>query len=210
MTHKTEYRPITAPNKMITTACFGNTYISVVQGDITKEPVAVIVNAANHELTPGGGVCGAIYSAAGDLPFEECRTIHPEGVDIGIAFRTGPGKLLKKGLSGIIHVPGPDCRIPAQEKQKGALLKKSYWNVLEVARMAGDRTISIPAISTSHFGYKPVKEATLIACNTIKEYLHHHKDAFDEVRLIFHDQGEDLQTAQIYVENLARSTPKRS
>lgn len=209
MIQKTEYRPITAPNQLITTASFGNTYISVVLGDITKEPVAAIVNAANIALTPGGGVSGSIFKAAGDLPFEECRTIHPEGVEVGIAFRTGPGKLLKKGLSGIIHVPGPDCSIPAQAKMKAQLLKKAYWNTLEVARMAGDRTLTIPAISTAHFGYKPVKEATLIACETVKEFLHHHKDAFDEVRLIFHDRGEDLDTAKNFVDELAHSSGRR-
>ncbi len=80
--------------------------VTLLQGDITKETTDAIVNAANSELLPGGGVCGAIHRAGGPDIAEECRRIRVErgSVATGTAVATSGGKLSAKH---VIHAVGP-------------------------------------------------------------------------------------------------------
>jgi O-acetyl-ADP-ribose deacetylase (regulator of RNase III) len=140
----------------------GHSFLEVVQGDITEQDTEAIVNAANTELAPGGGVAGAIHSAAGPKLWEECRTLG--------GCRTGEAKLTKAyelPSKYIIHTVGPVYSgIDADEE----LLKNCYFNSLQLADFHKIRTISFPAISTGIFGY-PVKDASEVAMQTIINYL---------------------------------------
>jgi O-acetyl-ADP-ribose deacetylase (regulator of RNase III) len=143
--------------------------ITIKQGDITKEEVDVIVNAANTRLAGGGGVDGAIHKAAGPSVMEECRVIG--GCGTGRAVITGAGRLKAKR---IIQTPGPVWS--GGHKGEPALLKSCYENSLKLAREEGWRTIAFPAISTGVYGY-PVDEAAKIALMVGKEF----EAYFDEI-----------------------------
>ncbi|MDD4012614.1 MAG: O-acetyl-ADP-ribose deacetylase [Candidatus Omnitrophica bacterium] len=129
--------------------------ITIKQGDITKEAVDVIINAANTRLAGGGGVDGAIHRAAGPSVMEECRVIGR--CPTGQAVMTGAGRLTAKK---IIHTPGPVWK--GGERGEADLLRDCYVNSFALAHKAGLKTIAFPAISTGVYGY-PVKEAAIIA-----------------------------------------------
>lgn len=155
--------------------------ITIKQGDITKQDVDVIVNAANTRLSGGGGVDGAIHYAAGKSVLEECRKIR--GCKTGEAVITSAGKLKTKR---IIHTPGPIWR--GGDKNEPELLKNSYHNSFLLAKKHNLKTIAFPAISTGVYGY-PLEEATKIALSTAREF---EKD-FDEIRFIcFSDAHFDV------------------
>lgn len=143
-------------------ARIGSSYLEVVRGDITNQDTEAIVNAANTELAPGGGVAGAIHSAAGPKLWQECRTLG--GCITGEAKLTKAYELPNKY---VIHTVGPVYSgIDADEE----LLKNCYFNSLQLADSHKIRTISFPAISTGIFGY-PIKDASEVAIRTIINYL---------------------------------------
>ena len=135
----------------------------IVVGDITRLEVDAIVNAANAQLAPGGGVCGAIHRAAGPKLAEECARVGP--CPTGEARITGGYDL---PAAHVIHTVGPvyhDGRSgePAQ-------LISCYRRSLELAGAGGLRSIAFPCISTGVFGY-PLEHATRIALETIRSWL---------------------------------------
>lgn len=146
----------------------------VVQGDILAQPVDLIVNAANSALLPGGGVCGAIFSKAGQEVVDECEKIG--SCPTGHVVLTGAGKAPFKG---IIHAVGPIWQGGSQNEEE--LLASAYWNAMTVAykymREHGLKHISIafPCISTGIYGY-PAKEAAQIAISTIKKIKREYPD----------------------------------
>lgn len=146
--------------------------IIIKQGDITKEDVDVVVNAANIRLGGGGGVDGAIHRAAGASLMDECRQIGC--CKTGEAVITNAGNLLAKK---IIHTPGPIWRGGNQREPE--LLKNCYDNSFSLAKRNGLKTIAFPSISTGVYGY-PIKEAAGIALNAGKK----HQNEFDEIRYI--------------------------
>lgn len=146
--------------------------ITIKLGDITKEDVGVIVNAANSGLRGGGGVDGAIHRAAGHLVMEECRSIGR--CDTGGAVITNAGQLKARK---IIHAVGPIWR--GGDKRESELLKSCYEKSFLLAKEEGLRSIAFPAISTGAYGY-PIEEATKIALGIGKSF---EKD-FDEIRYI--------------------------
>ena len=149
-------------------------------GDITKEDVNAIVNAANTGLCGGGGVDGAIHRAAGPSVMEACRKIG--SCPTGKAVMTGAGRLKAKY---IIHTPGPVWH--GGSRHEAALLEGCYRNSLLLAKGHNLRSIAFPAISTGVYGY-PLESATRIALSVGKEF---YKD-FDEIRYVcFSD--EDLE-----------------
>jgi len=138
---------------------FGATDIVLKQGDITREEVDAIVNAANSRLAGGGGVDGAIHQAGGRDIMRECDAIRARqgGCPTGEAVITRAGRLAARH---VVHTVGPVWQGGgAQEPQ---LLASAYRNSLAVAARHGLRTIAFPAISTGVFGF-PARRAASIA-----------------------------------------------
>lgn len=131
--------------------------------DITTLAVDAIVNAANPQLAPGGGVCGAIHRAAGPELARACAAVAP--CPTGEA-RLTPGFGLPARY--VIHAVGPVW----QRGRAGepALLASAYRNTLRLARARGLRTVAFPAISTGIYGY-PLDQATRIAVRAVREEL---------------------------------------
>jgi O-acetyl-ADP-ribose deacetylase (regulator of RNase III) len=161
--------------------------VLVVVGDITRQDVTAIVNAANSSLLGGGGVDGAIHRQGGPAILEECRqirkTIYPEGLPTGHAVLTTGGNLAARY---VIHTVGP---IYGQEPERQSdLLAACYQNSLLVARQHDVASIAFPSISTGVFGY-PKHEAAQVASATIKQFLSA-DEQIKEVRLVFFQESD--------------------
>lgn len=136
-----------------------NVEIEVSKGDIANQPdFEAVVNAANAQLTTGGGVAGAIHSAAGPGLYEECKALAP--IAPGEAVITGAHKLPNKY---VIHCLGP---VYGRDNPADKLLGNCYKNALKCSEDKQVKSVAFPAISTGVFGY-PIKEATRISFNTI-------------------------------------------
>ena len=162
--------------------------IEAVRGDITREHVDAIVNAANQSLAGGGGVDGAIHRAAGaDDLHAACAALG--GCPTGDAKAT-PGF----GLAArwVIHTVGPRYRDGHHDEP--ALLTSCYRRSLQVADDLGARSVAFPAISTGIYGYPP-DEAATIAVDTIRTT----STSVDVVRLVAFDE----LTLRLYEERLA-------
>jgi len=129
-------------------------------GDITAETTDAIVNAANSGLARGGGVCGAIFAAAGPGLAEACTTIG--GCPTGDA-RATPGFALPARF--IVHAVGPVWQGGGHGEAQ--LLASAYRRSLAVADEVGARSVAFPAISTGIFGY-PLADATAVAVATVR------------------------------------------
>ena len=130
--------------------------MTVVQGDITKQEVDAIVNAANEALRGGGGVDGAIHRAAGRELKAECKKIG--GCPTGEARIT---KGYRLPASYVIHTVGPVWR--GGDRGEPEKLAACYRNSLKLAAENGVRTIAFPGISTGVYGY-PLEEAPAWRC----------------------------------------------
>lgn len=151
-------------------------------GNITREQVDAIVNAANWTLLGGGGVDGAIHAAGGAEIMKACeeirKTQYPKGLPTGKAVITTGGNLPAKF---VIHTVGP---IRGIDKENEAFqLADCYKNSLQLAVENELETIAFPAISTGAYGY-PKDEAAKIVSKTVKEFLSEN-DRIKQVRLIF-------------------------
>lgn len=137
--------------------------IELMQGDITTLNVDAIVNAANAQLSGGGGVDGAIHAAAGPQLMEACRPLG--GCPTGRAKIT-PGFRLPARY--VIHTVGPIWS-GGQSGEPG-LLADCYRNSILLAKQHGVESIAFPAISTGAYGY-PFEPATRIALETTEQAL---------------------------------------
>lgn len=135
----------------------------IFQGSVVNADVDAIVNAANNELLYGGGVCGAIFEAAGfdDLQ-EECELY--EYCETGKAVLTHGYKLKAKY---IIHAVGPVYYGNSNAEEE---LRSAYLSALKLADENNLESIAFPCLSTGIFGY-PIKEATRIAIKTVMDYV---------------------------------------
>jgi O-acetyl-ADP-ribose deacetylase (regulator of RNase III) len=132
--------------------------IEAVRGDITRQDVDAIVNAANSSLLGGGGVDGAIHRAAGPALLAECRrlreTVLPDGLPTGQAVATSGGALQARW---IVHTVGP--KYWEHPDGGAALLESCHTSSLDAAAAIGARSIAFPAISCGVFGWQPVEAA---------------------------------------------------
>ena len=154
------------------------TRIEIIQGDITKQAVDAIVNAANTTLLGGGGVDGAIHRAAGPELLAECRTLH--------GCKTGEAKLTKGyrlPAKYVIHTPGPVWH--GGDRHEPELLASCYRSCLELAAEHGCRTVDFPSISTGVYHF-PLDRAAGIAIGTIAAFLSAHPE-IERVRMVCFD-----------------------
>ena len=164
--------------------------IEIIRGDITKQAVDAIVNAANCSLLGGGGVDGAIHRAAGPELLAECRTLH--GCETGKAKLTKGYRLPAKY---VIHTPGPVWHGGGYGEER--LLASCYRSCLELAAEQGCKTVDFPSISTGVYHF-PLEKASRIALREIDAFLKAHPE-LERVRMVCFDE----RTKAAYEEALA-------
>ena len=156
-------------------------------GDITREAVDAVVNAANSSLLGGGGVDGSIHRAGGPSILEECREIrrtrYPEGLPTGEAVLTTAGHMPARH---VIHTVGPVYG--SHGGREAELLAAAYRNSLALAAAHALGSVAFPSISTGAYGY-PREEAAVVASRTIVEFLND-DETVKEVRLVFFSKDQ--------------------
>ncbi|GAB2574918.1 O-acetyl-ADP-ribose deacetylase [Spirosoma areae] len=161
--------------------------IRVIQGDITKQAVDAIVNAANSSLLGGGGVDGAIHRAAGPDLIVECRMLH--------GCKTGDAKLTKGyrlPALYVIHTVGPVWRGGSQDEPN--LLASCYRRSLEIAAENKLTSLAFPNISTGIYGY-PKDKAASVALAAVRQFLNE-STSIEEVLFVCFN----TENYQIYAE----------
>ena len=157
------------------------TAIELVQGDITRESVDAIVNAANSSLLGGGGVDGAIHRRGGPAILEDSRRLRAahlgKGLPTGRAVATTAGDL---DARWVVHTVGP---VFSATEDRSDLLASCYRESLRVAGELGARTVAFPAISTGVYGW-PMEDGARIAVETVRAA----DTTVEEVRFVLFDE----------------------
>ncbi|MFE1798766.1 MULTISPECIES: O-acetyl-ADP-ribose deacetylase [unclassified Streptomyces] len=157
------------------------TGIELVRGDITRQSVDAIVNAANSSLLGGGGVDGAIHRRGGPEILAECRKLrashYGKGLRTGQAVATTAGRL---DARWVIHTVGP---VFSADEDRSELLVSCYRESLRVADELGARTVAFPAVSAGIFGW-PMEDAARVAVGTVRDT----ETAVTEVRFVLFDE----------------------
>jgi O-acetyl-ADP-ribose deacetylase (regulator of RNase III) len=162
--------------------------IKVIQGDITKQQVDAVVNAANSSLMGGGGVDGAIHRAGGKQILDDCLDIiNRQGrCKTGEAVITTGGKL---PAHYVIHTVGPVWN--GGKKDEPQLLANCYHNSLNLAVEHGIKSIAFPNISTGIYHY-PKPEAAEVALNTVVKFLETNESLTEVVFVCFDKENFEL------------------
>jgi len=177
--------------------------IELVEGDITRQSVDAIVNAANSSLMGGGGVDGAIHDAGGSEILEECRKIVAEQgtLQAGRAVSTTAGRL---PAGFVIHTVGPVWH--GGEHGEAETLESCYRESLKVADRLRLTKIAFPSISTGAFRY-PLRPAAEIALKTVAITLPELRNVRDVRFVLF--SNADFKSYTRALESLAASKPDR-
>lgn len=169
-------------------ASFGKGTLELIRGDITRERVDAIVNAANSRLAGGGGVDGAIHRAGGPAIMKECAEIG--GCPTGSTVMTGAGTLHAKA---VLHTVGPIWRGGGGGEEK--LLASCYATALELCEKHGFDSVAFPSVSTGVYGY-PVDRAAPVALGAIAAHMRRHEKPrlirmvlFDETTLAAYENA---------------------
>jgi O-acetyl-ADP-ribose deacetylase (regulator of RNase III) len=165
--------------------------IECVQGDLTRERVDAIVNAAAPHLRGGGGVDGAIHRAAGPGLLRECIERHPGGCPTGEARITGGHDLAARF---VIHTVGPVYR--DGRSGEAELLAACHRNSVALAAQHDVSTLSFPAISTGAFGY-PWAEAAEVSLSSLGAALAEHAGVAQVRLVLFGDELHGLFSATL-------------
>ncbi len=154
-----------------------------VLGDITRQRVDAVVNAANSSLLGGGGVDGAIHRVGGPEILAECRALrasrYEAGLPVGQAVATTAGRLPARW---VIHTVGP---VFSGREDRSGLLASCYRESLRVAGEVGAVTVAFPAVSTGLFRW-PLADAARIAAATVRAEAH--RGPFTELRFVLFDE----------------------
>ena len=135
--------------------------LTVVEGDITRQDVDAVVNAANRAMRGGGGVDGAIHRAGGPAVLEDCVRRFPNGLGTGDAGWTTAGEMAARW---VIHVVGPNYTAGERDR---SLLTSCYANALAVADGLGARSVAFPLVSAGIYGW-PRQDAIAAAVETLR------------------------------------------
>lgn len=155
--------------------------IECVQGDIAKQPdMDAVVNAANAQLMPGGGVAGALHRAAGPGLADECAPMAP--IRPGEAVISGGHRLPNRH---VIHCLGP---VYGYDRPEADLLATCYDNALDLAEAHGLHSLAFPALSTGAFGY-PMADAANVAFRTLLAHAPSLRSV-DHIRFVLFDAAD--------------------
>jgi len=180
----------------------GNRSLELVLGDITGQPVDVIVNAANQRLAGGGGVDGAIHRRGGPALMQELREKYPQGCPAGSAVVTGPGDLPARF---VFHAVGPVWH--GGHSGEAETLGRVYRTCLDMAEERRCESIVFPSISTGAYRY-PIGQAAEIALGTMvadlqEEALHGERRSLQLIRFCLFSR-EDFAVYERCLEGLLR------
>jgi O-acetyl-ADP-ribose deacetylase (regulator of RNase III) len=167
------------------------TELRLERGDITRQAVDAVVNAANSGLLGGGGVDGAIHRAGGPEILEACRrirvTTHPDGLPPGEAVATTAGRMKARH---VIHTVGPVWQ--GGGRGEDTVLAACYRNALALAASMGLGSVAFPAIATGVYGF-PKDRAAAVVARVLKEHFARPgapEARGPDVRLVFFAQGD--------------------
>lgn len=166
-----------------------NIQIEVIKGDISNQPdLDAVVNAANAELAPGGGVAGAIHGAAGPKLYEECKPLAPLAPGEAVITRAYglPNKF-------VIHTLGP---VYGKDKPEDQLLSNCYRNSFKIAEENKLTSVGFPGISTGIFGY-PKSDAVEVVFSTLITELPGLKHLKKLRFVMFSDQDLELYESKL-------------
>lgn len=170
----------------------GRLTIELLAGDITQQDdIDAVVNAANAQLRTGGGVAGAIHSAAGEGLAEECRPLAP--IEPGECVITGAHDLPNEH---VIHCLGP---VYGRDDPSDEILASCYRRAMRIADERGLTSIAFPAISTGAFGY-PREDAAEVALSAVIDTAPS-MSSLDLVRFVLYSE-QDLHLHESTLERL--------
>lgn len=171
----------------------GEATLAVVEADLTRLDVGVLVNAANEHLAHGGGVAAALARAGGP----QVQRASDDWVDHNGPLRPGAAAVTTAGempADRIVHVVGPRYR---DGQDNARLLGDAVDAALDAAAAHDAGTVALPAISAGIFGYPP-DQATAVIADACARWLDAHPGALDTVLLV----GYDRPTAELFARAL--------